>query len=53
MSKNFFSLRTGHGPSDEYFKNAAIWHDIDLLKAYILGAGTSSLILFCIWALFN
>ena len=53
MNKNFFPLKTGHKASDEYFKNLAIWHDIDLMKAYILGACTSPIILFCIWGLFN
>jgi len=53
MIKNFFSLKTGHRPSDEYFKNMPIWHDIDLLKAYFLGACTSPIILFLIWGLFN
>ena len=38
MSKNFFSPKTGHHASDEYFKNQALWHDSDLLKAFLLGA---------------
>ena len=38
MSRNFFSLKTGHHASDEYFKNQALWHDSDLLKAFLLGA---------------
>ena len=37
MSKNFFSPKTGHHASDEYFKNQALWHDSDLLKAFLLG----------------
>jgi len=53
MIKNFFPLKTGHKASDEYFKNQAIWHDIDLVKAYFLGACTSPIILFCIWGIFN
>jgi len=32
MSKNFFSLRTGHKASDEYFKYAPIYCDSDLIK---------------------
>ena len=38
MSKNFFSFKTGHHASDEYFKNQALWHDSDILKAFLLGA---------------
>ena len=38
MSRNFFSLKTGHHASDEFFKNQAIWHDSDLLKIFLLGA---------------
>ena len=38
MSKNFFSSKTGHHASDEYFKNQALWHDSDLLKYFLLGA---------------
>jgi len=37
MSKNFFPLKTGHKASDEYFKNLAIWHDIDMVKSCMLG----------------
>jgi hypothetical protein len=37
MSKNFFSLKTGHHASDEFFKKQAIWHDSDLLKSFLLG----------------
>ena len=37
MSKNFFTLKTGHRTSDEYFKNMAIWHDSDLLRSGVIG----------------
>ena len=37
MTKNFFYQKTGHGPSDEYFKNMAVWHDIDILKTFMFG----------------
>ena len=37
MTKNFFSFKTGHKASDEYFKNLATWHDIDLVKAFMFG----------------
>ena len=37
MIKNFFPYKTGHKASDEYFKNLAIWHDIDLAKAFMFG----------------
>ena len=37
MRKNFFALKTGHKASDEYFKNLAIWHDIDILKTFMFG----------------
>ena len=49
MNKNFFPLKTGHKASDEYFKNLAIWHNIDLVKAFFLGALISSIILFLTW----
>ena len=44
MKKNFFSLKTGHGPSDEYFKNLAVWHDIDIVKSWVLGFVTGSIL---------
>ena len=53
MRKNFFSLKTGHEASDEYFKNLSIWHDIDLVKAFLIGAFISPIILFLIWDIFN
>ena len=53
MRKNFFSLKTGHKVSDKYFENLALWHDIDLVKAYFLGACTSPIVLLLIWMLFN
>ena len=45
MSRNFFSLKTGHHASDEYFKNQAIWHDSDLLKSFLLGAFIGGLVI--------
>ena len=53
MIKNFFPLKTGHDPSDNYFKNLAVWHDIDLVKAFFIGALINPIILFLIWELFN
>ena len=44
MSKNFFYKRTGHKPSDEYFKNMAVWHDVDIVKSWELGFVTGSII---------
>ena len=44
MSKNFFSLKTGHKASDEYFKNLAVWHDIDIVKSWMLGFSTGSIL---------
>jgi len=44
MKKNFFSSKTGHGPSDEYFKNLAVWHDIDIVKSWVLGFVTGSIL---------
>ncbi len=38
MSRNFFSLKTGHHASDVFFKNQAIWHDSDILKSFLIGA---------------
>ena len=35
--KNFFPLKTGSKASDEYFKNAPVWHDIDIAKFFIFG----------------
>jgi hypothetical protein len=32
MSRNYFSLKTGHKTSDEYFKRIPIWYDSDMLK---------------------
>ena len=53
MRKNFFSLKTGHKASDEYFKNLAIWHDIDLLKALVIGIGAGVILGFlCLTSLF-
>jgi hypothetical protein len=46
MSKNFFSPKTGHHASDEYFKNQALWHDSDLLKYFLLGAFIGAVITF-------
>ena len=37
MSKNFFSLKTGHHASDEFFIKQPIWHDSDLLKMWFVG----------------
>jgi len=44
MIKNFFPYKTGHKASDEYFKNLAVWHDIDILKSWILGFSTGSIL---------
>ena len=41
--KNFFPLKTGHASSDEYFKNLAVWHDIDIVKSWALGFSTGSI----------
>jgi len=32
MSKNYFSLKTGHKASDEFFKQSPIYCDSDLIK---------------------
>ena len=32
MARNYFSLKTGHKVSDEYFKNVPLWNDSDMLK---------------------
>ncbi len=40
MRKNFLYFKTGHRTSDEYFKNLAIWHDVDILKFFVLGLCT-------------
>ena len=44
MARNYFSLKTGHKVSDEYFKNLAVWHDIDIVKSWVLGFVTGSII---------
>ena len=36
MSKNYFSIKTGHEASDKYFKFAPIWHDSDIIKAWAI-----------------
>ena len=38
MSKNYFSIKTGHEASDKYFELAPIWHDSDIIKAWAIGA---------------
>jgi len=45
MSKNFFSLKTNHPASDEYFKNMAVWHDSDMLTSWVLGFLTGSIVM--------
>ena len=37
MGKNYFSLKTGHVASDEYFKRAPIYCDSDIMKMFIYG----------------
>ena len=44
MIKNFFPLKTGSIASDEYFKNLAVWHDIDIVKSWVLGFVTGSIL---------
>ena len=44
MSKNFFSPKTGHHASDEFFKNQPLWHDNDLLKSFLLGIFIGSIV---------
>jgi len=46
MSRNFFSLKTGHHASDVFFKNQAIWHDSDMLKSFLIGAFVGALFAF-------
>ena len=42
MNKNFLWWKSGHEASDEYFKNAPLWHDIDIAKAFIFGVFVGS-----------
>ena len=51
MSKNFFSLKTGHHVSDEFFKNQAVWHDSDILKSFLLGAFIGGLVIWFLMAM--
>ena len=44
MIKNFFPVKTGHKASDDYFKNLAVWHDIDIVKSWMLGFSTGSIL---------
>ena len=41
MSKNYFSMKTGHKAADKYFKNVPLWFDSDMLKhcalSFIIG----------------
>ena len=46
MRKNIFPLKTGHKPSDEYFKNLAVWHDVDMIKTFLWGLGIGVLVMF-------
>lgn len=52
MSKNFFYKRTGHKPSDKYFKNMAVWHDVDLMKSWMLGFFAGSILTIFLITLF-
>ena len=51
-SKTGHTGHTGHAASDAYFKNAPIWHDVDMIKAWFLGAFTGPIILWIIANLF-
>ena len=44
MIKNFFPVKTGHKASDDYFKNLAVWHDIDIVESWMLGFSTGSIL---------
>ena len=44
MSRNFYALKTGHKTSDEYFKNAPVWHDIDIIKSFLFGVLVGSVL---------
>ena len=44
MIKNILTIKTGHWASDEYFKNLAVWHDIDIVKSWVLGFVTGSIL---------
>ena len=44
MKKNFFTPRTGHETSDAFFRNLAIWHDIDMIKSFIWGFAIATLV---------
>ncbi len=46
MKKNLFPLKTGHEASDEYFKNLAVWHDVDMIKTFLWGLGIGVLVMF-------
>ena len=37
MSRNYYTLKTGHKASDRYFKNQPLWCDSDILKSLIIG----------------
>lgn len=38
MSRNYYTLKTGHKASDMYFKSQPFWFDSDLLTSFILGS---------------
>ena len=44
MSKNFIYWKSGHKTSDEYFKNAPVWHDIDIIKFFLFGVLVGSVL---------
>ena len=44
MSKNYSGIKTGHAPSDAYFKKQPIFFDIDIVKSWALGFTSGSII---------
>mgnify|MGYP003326657329 CR=1 FL=1 len=52
MSKNYSGIKTGHAPSDAYFKRQPIWFDSDMLNAFLIGIGNGVIFTaLLIWAL--
>ena len=37
MSKNYYTLKTGHKPTDEWLKRQPYWFDSDLLFSFLIG----------------
>ena len=44
MNKSFLWWISEHEASDEYFKNAPVWYDIDIIKSFLFGVLVGSVL---------